>query len=129
MNIPKDLKYTKDHEWAKVEGNIIRAGITDYAQDELGDIVYVEFNEKGSKVKQGGVFGTVESVKAVSELYAPASGTIVEINEALMDSPETINQDPYEKAWMVLIDMEKPSEIANLMGAEEYEAYVSKESK
>ncbi len=129
MKFPEDLKYTKDHEWGKAKGNRLIAGITDYAQDELGDIVYIEFNEKGSTIKQGAVFGTVESVKAVSELYAPASGTIVEINESVVDAPEIINKDPYGDGWMIVIEMNDPAELDKLMDSEEYRSYVEKEAK
>ena len=129
MNFPDGLKYTKDHEWAKVRGNMATVGITDYAQQELGDVVYVECNDVGTNVEQGGVFGTVESVKAVSELYAPVTGTIVEANKALEDTPELVNTDCYGDAWMIIIEMTDPSELDNLMDAGKYEAYVSTESK
>ncbi|HDM32491.1 MAG TPA: glycine cleavage system protein GcvH [Deltaproteobacteria bacterium] len=129
MKFPEDLKYTKDHEWGRPDGNRLIAGITDYAQDELGDIVYIELNDKGSSIKQGEVFGTVESVKAVSELYAPASGTIVEINEALLEAPEIINKDPYGDGWMIVIEMEDRAELNNLMDSQEYRTYVEKEAK
>jgi len=129
MKFPEDLKYTKDHEWGRPDGNRLIAGITDYAQDELGDIVYIELNDKGSPIKQGEVFGTVESVKAVSELYAPASGTIVEINEALLEAPEIINKDPYGDGWMIVIEMEDRAELNNLMDSQEYRTYVEKEAK
>ncbi|MCD6281573.1 MAG: glycine cleavage system protein GcvH [Deltaproteobacteria bacterium] len=129
MKFPEDLKYTKDHEWGRPEGNRLIAGITDYAQDELGDIVYIELNDKGSPIKQGEVFGTVESVKAVSELYAPASGSIVEINEALLEAPEIVNKDPYGDGWMIVIEMEDRAELDNLMDSQEYRTYVEKEAK
>ena len=129
MKFPEDLKYTKDHEWGRPDGNRLIAGITDYAQDELGDIVYIELNDKGSPIKQGEVFGTVESVKAVSELYAPASGSIVEINEALLEAPEIVNKDPYGDGWMIVIEMEDRAELNNLMDSQEYRTYVEKEAK
>jgi len=129
MNIPDDLKYTKDHEWARNEGNRVRVGITDYAQNELGDIVFVEFVEKGTMVAKGDSVGTVESVKAVSDIYAPLSGTIAEINDALEDSPELVNQDPYGKAWMVTIEVEDQSELDALMDAQTYDDYVAQEAK
>ncbi|MBN1635483.1 MAG: glycine cleavage system protein GcvH [Deltaproteobacteria bacterium] len=129
MNIPDDLKYTKDHEWARDEGNRVRVGITDYAQSELGDIVFVEFVATGTEVARGDSVGTVESVKAVSDIYAPLSGTIAEINDALEDSPELVNQDPYGKAWMVMIEMEDPAELDALMDAQTYDAYVAQEAK
>ncbi|MCD6569092.1 MAG: glycine cleavage system protein GcvH [Deltaproteobacteria bacterium] len=129
MNFPANLKYTKNHEWARVNGNKVTVGITDYAQSELGDIVYVEFNDKGTDVKQDGIFGTVESVKAVSELYAPVTGTIVEVNNALEDTPELINTDCYGNAWMIVIEMKDTSELDNLMDSKKYEDYVSSEAK
>ena len=129
MNIPDDLKYTKDHEWARNEGNRVRVGITDYAQNELGDIVFVEFVEKGTMVAKGDSVGTVESVKAVSDIYAPLSGTIAEINDALEDSPELVNQDPYGKAWMVTIEVEDQAELDALMDAQTYDDYVAQEAK
>ena len=129
MNIPDDLIYTQDHEWGKVESATLRVGITEYAQSELGDIVFVEFVEKGTHITKGDSFGTVESVKAVSEIYSPVSGTILEINEALVDTPELVNQDCYGQAWMVIIEMEDPSEMDNLMDAQAYEKYLEAEAK
>jgi glycine cleavage system H protein len=129
MNIPDDLMYTQDHEWGKVEDSTLRVGITDYAQSELGDIVFVEFAEKGTYIAKGESFGTVESVKAVSEIYAPVSGTIVEINDALEDTPELVNQDCYGDAWMVVIEMETPSEADTLMDAQAYGEYLAAEAK
>ena len=129
MNFPDDLKYTKDHEWARVKENKVTVGITDYAQKELGDIVYVEFKDKGTSIIQSNVFGTVESVKAVSELYAPVSGTIVETNAALLDAPEKINSDCYGDAWMIVIEMKDSSELNKLMDAAAYKAYVEAEAK
>jgi len=129
MNIPDDLLYTQDHEWGKVEGGTLRVGITDYAQSELGDIVFVEFVEKGSHIAKGDSFGTVESVKAVSEIYAPVSGTIIEINEALEDTPELVNEDCYGQAWMVAIEMDEPAEVKALMDAHAYEEHLAAEAK
>jgi glycine cleavage system H protein len=129
MNFPDGLKYTKDHEWARINDNMVTVGITDYAQQELGDVVYVECNDEGTRVEQGGVFGTVESVKAVSELYAPVTGTIVEANKTLEDTPELVNTDCYGDAWIITLEMTDPSELDNLMDAGKYEAYVSTESK
>ncbi|MEA3222315.1 MAG: glycine cleavage system protein GcvH [Thermodesulfobacteriota bacterium] len=129
MNFPGELKYTKDHEWARINDNMVTVGITDYAQQELGDVVYVECNDAGTRVEQGGVFGTVESVKAVSELYAPVTGTIVEANKTLEDTPELVNTDCYGDAWMIAIELTDPSELDNLMDAGKYETYVSTESK
>jgi len=121
MPYPKELKYTKEHEWAKPEDGKVRMGITDYAQSELGDIVYVELPKKGRKVKQGESFIVVESVKAVSDVYAPVSGEIIEINEELEEKPELVNQSPYEQGWMAVIAMEDKSELDSLMSAQEYE--------
>ena len=129
MNIPDDLIYTQDHEWGKVENTTLRVGITEYAQNELGDIVFVEFVEEGTHIAKGDPFGTVESVKAVSEIYSPVSGTILEINEALADTPELVNQDCYGDAWMVVIEMEDPSETDTLMDAQAYEKHLEAEAK
>ncbi len=122
MNIPADLKYSKDHEWARIEGDVAVVGITDYAQNELGDIVYVELPEVGTQVEQGKTFGTIEAVKAVSDLFAPVSGEVVEVNEKLNDSPELVNQDPYGEGWMIKIKMSNPDEVKNLLSKEDYEA-------
>ena len=127
MNIPKDLKYSEEHEWVKVEGNIARIGITDFAQDELGDIVFVELPEVGDEVAADDAFGSVESVKTVSELYAPVSGKVVEINGELEDSPEFVNESPYDKAWMIAVEMSDPSELDKLLSADEYEKIASEE--
>ncbi|NMD68990.1 glycine cleavage system protein GcvH [Bacillus sp. DNRA2] len=121
MSIPKDLRYSQDHEWVKVEGDKIRVGITDFAQSELGDIVFVELPETGDKVEAGQPFGSVESVKTVSELYAPVSGTVVEINEELSDSPEFVNESPYEKAWMIVVEPANITEVDSLLSPEQYE--------
>ena len=101
MNFPSNIKYTKDHEWVKVEGEFARIGITEYAQGELGDIVFVELPKVGSKLEQGKSFGTIEAVKAVSDLYAPVNGEVVELNKEVQDSPEVVNKEPYERGWMV----------------------------
>ena len=121
MNTPKELRYSEEHEWVKVEGDKVRIGITDFAQSELGDIVFVELPQVGDDIKADEPFGSVESVKTVSELYAPISGKIVEINEDLDDSPEFVNESPYEKAWMVVIEPSNMDEIEKLMTAEQYE--------
>ncbi|MCK6258378.1 glycine cleavage system protein GcvH [Fictibacillus sp. KIGAM418] len=122
MNFPKELRYSEEHEWVKVEdGNKVRIGITDFAQDELGDIVFVELPEVGDEIKADEPFGSVESVKTVSELYAPISGKVVEINEDLDDSPELVNESAYEKAWMIVVEASDLSETENLMSAEQYE--------
>jgi glycine cleavage system H protein len=128
MKFPPELKYTKEHEWMRAEGNIAVVGITDHAQDALGDVVFVELPQAGATVKARGTFGVVESVKAVSDLYAPVSGKVVEVNTSLPDNPDTINKDPYGAAWMIKIEMADPKETAALMSAGDYEKYVQ-ESK
>ncbi len=124
MNIPEDLKYTKDHEWARIDGEIATVGITDFAQSELGDIVYVELPEVGAQTTQNESFGTIEAVKAVSDLFAPLSGEVVEVNEALADQPELINKDPYGAGWIIKIKMSNPDEVANLLSKEQYEELI-----
>lgn len=125
MSTPKELRYSEEHEWVKVEGDQVRIGITDFAQSELGDIVFVELPEVGDEIKADEPFGSVESVKTVSELYAPLSGKVVEVNEDLDDSPEFVNESPYEKAWMVVVEPADKSEIEKLMTAEQYEEMIS----
>ncbi|MBM7704570.1 glycine cleavage system protein GcvH [Metabacillus iocasae] len=125
MSTPKELRYSEEHEWVKVEGDVVRVGITDFAQSELGDIVFVELPEVGATVQADEPFGSVESVKTVSELYAPISGEVVEVNEDLDDSPEHVNESPYEKAWMIVIKPSDTSEVDKLMTAEEYENMVN----
>jgi glycine cleavage system H protein len=124
MSIPKELLFSKDHEWVKVKGEKARIGITDFAQGELGDIVFVELPEVGDVISAGEPFGSVESVKTVSELYAPIGGKVVEINEELTDSPEFVNESPYEKAWMIVIEPTDLSELESLMTAEQYEEMI-----
>lgn len=125
MNIPAELKYTREHEWVKDNGDgTVTVGITDFAQGELGDIVFVELEPEGSEFEQDEVFGTVEAVKTVSELYAPLGGKITEINEALEDDPELVNNDPYGDGWMVKIKMADSSELEALLSAEEYEEVI-----
>ena len=119
-NVPESLRYTKDHEWAKIEGNRVRVGITDHAQSELTDVVYVELPPAGKAVKQGDVLGTVESVKAVSEIFAPVSGKVVEVNKALEDSPEQVNKDPYGSGWMVVLEPSDAAEATSLLDAGAY---------
>ncbi|EOR24172.1 glycine cleavage system protein GcvH [Cytobacillus oceanisediminis] len=121
MAVPKDLRYSKEHEWVKVEGENARVGITYFAQSELGDIVFVELPEVGDEVTANEPFGSVESVKTVSELYAPISGKVVEVNEELSDNPEYVNESPYEKAWMVVIEPSDKADIEALMSSEQYE--------
>ncbi len=121
MNVPGDLKYTKEHEWVRVEGDHAYVGITDFAQGELGDIVYVEIETEGQQIAKDDVFGTVEAVKTVSDLYMPLSGTIVEFNEALNDEPEKVNEDPYGEGWMIKIKIDDTSELEELLDAETYQ--------
>lgn len=125
MDFPDNLKYTKDHEWVRVDGDIAYVGVTDFAQQELGDIVYVEIETLGETLDQEEVFGTVEAVKTVSDLFMPVSGEIVEVNEALEDAPERVNEDPYGDGWMVKIKMSDTSELDDLMNAEAYSDTVS----
>lgn len=124
MATPKELRYSKEHEWVKTEGEKLRIGITEFAQSELGDIVFVELPEVGDEITADEPFGSVESVKTVSELYAPVSGKVVEVNEELNDSPEFVNESPYEKAWMVVIEPSDASDVDKLMTSEEYEAMI-----
>lgn len=122
MNFPAELRYTKDHEWIKLEGNIATIGITDFAQRELGDIVYVEVETVGQTLEAGTVFGTVEAVKTVSDLFLPVSGTITEFNASLNGSPESVNNDPYGAGWMIKMTVNEPADVAALMDAGAYEA-------
>lgn len=125
MNIPQELKYTKDHEWIKLEGNEALIGITDFAQKELGDIVYVEIESEGDVLDKGDVFGTVEAVKTVSDLLMPISGKIIEVNENLETAPETVNSDPYEKGWMIKVELSDTSGLDDVLSADEYKSLVS----
>jgi glycine cleavage system H protein len=126
---PEDRRYTKDHEWIRVEGDRGRIGITDYAQKQLGDVVYLELPEVGRALKANEIFGTVESVKAVSELYSPVAGEVVEANGGLTSAPEAINTDPYGAAWMIVVRLADPKAVDGLMAAAAYAAYVGSESK
>lgn len=125
MNFPSELKYTKDHEWISVNGDIATIGITDFAQHELGDIVYVDIDTKGKKMEAEAVFGTVEAVKTVSDLFLPVSGTITELNPILESEPEKVNTDPYGDGWMVKMKMDNPEDINKLMNVETYQKLVS----
>lgn len=127
MSLPKDLLYSEEHEWVKKEDGKARIGITSFAQSELGDIVFVELPEVGDEIKSDEPFGSVESVKTVSELYAPISGKVVEVNEDLEDSPEFVNESPYEKAWMVVVEPASESEIDELLSAEKYEEFIDED--
>jgi glycine cleavage system H protein len=126
---PADYRYTKDHEWIHVDGSVGTVGITDYAQQELGDVVFVEMPKPGAAIKAGQSFGTVESVKAVSEIFSPVSGEVVEANPLLTDAPEKINQDPHKSAWLVKLKLSDPGELSALMDATAYEAYVAEKAK
>ncbi|MFZ9942770.1 MAG: glycine cleavage system protein GcvH [Bacteroidia bacterium] len=122
MNFPAELKYTKDHEWVRVEGDVAVVGITDFAQSELGDIVYVDVTTVGDTIEKEAVFGTVEAVKTVSDLFMPISGEILELNEGLEGSPETVNKDPYGDGWMIKVRISNPAEIDGLLSADAYKA-------
>lgn len=124
MNVPEGLRYSSDHEWIAVDGNLARVGITDYAQDALGDVVYVDLPGKGVSVAASDSFGEVESTKSVSELYAPVSGEIVQVNEQLADNPEKLNEDAYGDGWLIAIEMSDPSELDSLLDAAAYTALI-----
>ena len=129
MDFPEDLKYSRNHEWVRVEKAEVVVGVTDYAQEELGDIVYVELPEEGEEVEKDKAFGVVESVKATEDLYAPVSGAVVEVNSPLDDAPEMVNEDPYGDGWMIRIEMTEPAELRDLMNAEEYKAFIAAEKE
>jgi glycine cleavage system H protein len=124
MSIPAELKYTKDHEWVKIEGNIAVVGITDHAQGELGDIVYVDVDTVGDEVEAGAVFGSVEAVKTVADLFLPVSGVVSELNEALEDEPELVNTDPYGKGWIVKVEIAEDADLSELLTAEQYQELI-----
>jgi glycine cleavage system H protein len=121
---PADLRYTREHEWARVDGSRARIGITHFAQDQLGDVVFVELPKVGTRVRQMETFGVVESVKAVSDLFAPLSGEVVEVNQGLVAHPEQVNRDPYGDGWLIVIALAEPAELGNLLSAADYEAYL-----
>jgi glycine cleavage system H protein len=127
MSLPNDLLYSKEHEWVKKEGNVVRIGITDFAQDELGDIVFVELPEVGDEISANEPFGSVESVKTVSELYAPVSGKVVEVNAELEDSPELVNESPYENAWMIVVELSDEAELNELLSPEAYKEVIEQD--
>ena len=129
MEFPEDLKYSKEHEWVLVESGVATVGITDYAQDQLGDIVFVELPAVGDKVSKEDAFGVVESVKAVSDIYAPVSGKVVEVNDDLPENPEMLNEDSYGDGWIIKIEMNDLDELLDLMTAAEYEEYVAEEKE
>ncbi len=124
MNIPENLKYTKDHEWIKVDGNIALVGITDYAQNELGDIVFIEVDTVGEELDKEETFGTIEAVKTVSDMFMPTSGKIIEFNEELEDSPELVNSDPYGKGWIIKLEISNPDELNDLLDASAYKELI-----
>jgi glycine cleavage system H protein len=123
-NVPEELRYTSDHEWVRVEGDRVRIGITDYAQDALGDVVFVQLPERGAKVDAGGSFSEVESTKSVSDIYAPVAGTVVEVNAELSDAPQRLNEDPYGEGWICVIEPSDPAAVEALMDASAYAALV-----
>lgn len=125
MNVPSELKYTSDHEWVKIEGDVATIGITDYAQGELGDIVYVEIETEGEELDKGAVFGTVEAVKTVSDLFMPLSGEVIEVNSGIESEPESVNDSPYENGWMIKVKISNPDEVNELLSAEAYEAEIA----
>ncbi|HYT80129.1 MAG TPA: glycine cleavage system protein GcvH [Actinomycetota bacterium] len=128
MEFPEDVKYTEQHEWLRMEGSRARVGITDYAQDALGDVVYVDIPEVGTEVKAGEPFGEVESTKSVSDVFAPVSGTVSERNGTLVEAPELVNEDPYGDGWMIVIDLSDPSEVEGLLDATSYRSFTERES-
>jgi glycine cleavage system H protein len=127
MNFPEDIRYTREHEWARRKGGSVVVGITEFAQDQLGDVVYVELPDVGDPVKKGESFGVVESTKAVSELFAPVTGKVVEVNDPLSDAPETINEDPYEEGWLIAIEPSDPEELEELMDAKGYQEFIAEQ--
>ncbi len=129
IEIPEELKYTDEHEWARVEDDLVVIGITDYAQDALGEIVYIELPSEGDEITKGDSFGGVESTKSVSDLYAPVSGEVVEVNESLLDSPETINEDPYGDGWLIKVRIHDSDEFDELMDNEQYSEFLEKETE
>jgi len=128
MEFPDDLKYTKEHEWARIDGTRVVVGITDFAQEELGDVVFVELPEIGMSVEAEGTFGVVESVKAVSDLFSPISGTVVDVNRVLEDQPELVNDSPYGDGWMIVIEASNTAELDGLLSAADYQTYIQQES-
>jgi glycine cleavage system H protein len=127
MEFPQNLKYSKEHEWVKVEGQTVTVGITDYAQDSLGDVVYVELPQEGAAVAKDETFGVIESVKAVSDLYSPVSGKIAEVNDSIIDNPEVINEDPYGEAWILKVELDSPDELDGLLSSDDYQQYIEEE--
>ena len=128
MEFPEEFKYTEEHEWVAIENDVVTIGVTDFAQDALGDIVFVELPEVGYQVEGGKTFGVVESVKAVSDIYAPVSGEVIEVNEELPDTPELVNTSPYEGAWMIKIKLSNPAELDGLLDADAYQSFVEEQA-
>ena len=124
MNVPTNLKYTNDHEWVKVDGNVATVGITDFAQSELGDIVFVDIQTEGEELSKGEVFGTIEAVKTVADAFMPVSGKVIEVNAGLEGAPETVNSDPYGAGWMVKVEMSAPAELNELLDAAQYQQII-----
>lgn len=127
--LPEDFYYTKDHEWAQVDENIVTIGVTEFAQEQLGEVVYVELPEEGQKVNQGESFGVVESVKAASDLYAPVSGTVIEVNTALLEDPSSLNDDPMNDGWLIRIEMDSEKELANLIRVPDYRKLIAEKKQ
>jgi glycine cleavage system H protein len=125
MNIPENLKYTKDHEWIRLEGDVAFVGVTDYAQGELGDVVFIEIETEGEELKREEIFGTIEAVKTVSDLFMPVGGTVVEVNTALEDEPEKVNKDPYGEGWLIKVKISDPGELGELLDAEQYKTLIA----
>lgn len=125
MSHPSDRKYSKEHEWVVAEGDVVTIGISDFAQDQLGEVVYVDLPDTGDALNAGDTFGEIESVKSVSELYAPVTGEVIEVNDSLPDSPETVNQDPHGEGWMIKVRLDDPSELDTLMSADEYDEFIT----
>lgn len=126
--IPADLKYSKEHEWVRVDGKTVTIGITDYAQDQLGEVVFVDLPDEGENFTQGDAFGSVESVKSVSDVFCPVSGKVVEVNDPLLDGPEVLNEDPYGEGWMVKIEVSNLKELDSLFNKQQYQDFISEES-
>ncbi|MDK2820745.1 MAG: glycine cleavage system protein [Clostridia bacterium] len=127
MNVPENLYYSKEHEWVEVKGNVVRVGITDYAQESLGDIVFVELPQVGDTLSAGDVLGVIESIKSASDIYAPVSGKVVSVNEAILDEPQDVNNDPYNKGWLLEVEMDNQDEVNDLMNAFQYLQLVKEE--
>lgn len=129
MNFPEDLKYSKEHEWIRVSGSIATIGITEYAQDQLGEIVFVELPDENEEFEKDDAFGVVESVKSVNDVYSPVAGKIMEVNDPVLDSPEIVNEDPYGEGWLIKLEISNAKELKELMTSKQYEAYIKEESE